>query len=117
MDERLKFVARLLAHLREVLEAWSTYRSVPNMAKGLAETAAETRREAIDRAGVGKQLAAMTAFRYLAEDDLTERPITMRGEKVERIAYYALETKDSRHIYRFRLTQDGRVVNFDSEER
>jgi hypothetical protein len=63
------------------------------------------------------RLAARTGFRYLGEDDLSAQPVDLRGERVERIAYYALDTKDERHAYRFRLTGDGRVVDFDSEER
>jgi hypothetical protein len=59
----------------------------------------------------------MTAFRYLGEDDLSARPVRLRGESVARVVYYALDTKDSRHAFRFHLTSDGRVVHFDSEER
>lgn len=59
----------------------------------------------------------MTALRYPGEDDLSSRPIVRRGERVERIVYLALDTKDVRHAYRFHLTGDGRVVDFDSEER
>lgn len=103
--------------LREVLEAWADYRAIPAMTRGLAETASGSGREAWDRAETGRHLAAMTGFRYLDEDDFSNRPITMRGEKVERIVYYALDAEDTRHAYRFRLTGDGRVVAFDSEER
>lgn len=105
------------ARLRGVLAAWADYRRPPDMAKGLAETASGSAREAYGRREVGRQLVAMTGFRYLGEDDLSGRPVTMRGESVERIAYYALDTKHSRYAYRFRLTRDGHVVSFDSEER
>jgi hypothetical protein len=87
------------------------------MAEGLAETASGSAREAYIRGETGRRLSAMTGFRYLGEDDLSDRPVDLRGERVEQIAYYALETKDKRHAYRFRLTRDGRVVDFDSEER
>lgn len=100
-----------------VLEAWADYRAVPAMARGLAQTASGSGREAYDRARTGRRLAAMTGFRYLGEDDLSERPIDRRGERAERIAYYALDTEDERHVYRFRLTGEGRVVDFDGEER
>jgi CubicO group peptidase (beta-lactamase class C family) len=105
------------ARLRGVLEAWADGRVVPAMAKGLAESASGSAREAYDRAGVGRRLAGMTAFRYLGEDDLSARPFGQRGESVARVVYYALETKDARRAYRFQLTKDGRVVDFDSEER
>jgi CubicO group peptidase (beta-lactamase class C family) len=100
-----------------VLEAWADYRAVPGMAQGLAETASGSGREAYGRAEMGRRLAAMTGFRYLGEDDLSARPVAMHGESVERIVYYALDTNDSRYAYRFRLTRDGRVLAFDSEER
>jgi CubicO group peptidase (beta-lactamase class C family) len=100
-----------------VLAAWADYEVVPGMGQGLAETASGSGREAYTRAETGRRLAAMTGFRYLGEDDLSDRPVDLHGERVERIAYYALDTKDERHAYRFRLTGDGRVVDFDSEER
>lgn len=100
-----------------VLRAWADFRTVPDMARGLAETASGSAREGYSRAREGRRLEAMTGFRYLGEDDLAERPLDMHGERVERIAYYALDTQDARHAYRFRLTGDGRVVSFDSEER
>lgn len=105
------------ARLRRVLEAWADYDVVPPMGKGLAETASGSSREAYLRATTGRHLEGMTGFRYLDEDDLSAQPISMRGEPVERIVYYALELEDSRYLYRFRLTGDGRVVDFDSEER
>jgi CubicO group peptidase (beta-lactamase class C family) len=105
------------AQLRGVLEAWADYRVVPGMAKGLAETASGSGREAYGRAQTERRLAGMTGFRYLGEDDLSARPVAMHGESVERIVHCALDMQHSRHVYRFRLTRDGRVVAFDSEER
>jgi CubicO group peptidase (beta-lactamase class C family) len=103
--------------LRDVLEAWADYRVVPAMAQGLAQTASGSGREAYGRAETARRLAVMTGFRFLGEDDLSARRLAMYGERIERILYYALDTKDSRHAYRFRVTGDGRVVAFDSEER
>jgi hypothetical protein len=105
------------ARLRGVLEAWSDSRAIPAMAKALAETASGSGREAYQRAGLGKRLAAQTAFRYLSEDDLEARPLSQRGESVTRVVYYALDTKDARFRYRFQLTKDGRVADFDAEQR
>jgi CubicO group peptidase (beta-lactamase class C family) len=105
------------ARLRDVLEAWADYRVVPAMAQGLAQTASGSGREAYGRAETARRLAVMTGFRFLGEDDLSARRLAMYGERIERILYYALDTKDSRHAYRFRVTGDGRVVAFDSEER
>lgn len=105
------------ARLRGVLEAWADSRVVPAMAKGLAETASGSGREAHQRRSTGRRLAALTAFRFLGEDDLALRPFAQRGESVTRVVHYALETKDERFAYRFQLTKDGRVADFDSEVR
>jgi hypothetical protein len=103
--------------LRETLGAWAAFQRTPAMATGLAETASGSRREAGRRRSTGQRLAEMTAFRYLGEDDRSARPVRLRGESVVRVVYYALDTKDARHAFRFQLTSDGRVVDFDSEER
>ncbi|HJS59731.1 MAG TPA: serine hydrolase domain-containing protein [Vicinamibacteria bacterium] len=105
------------AKLRSVLAAWADSRQSPEMAKGLAGTQSGSAREAGDRARTGERLKALTAFRYLGADDLSQKPLTWRGESVTRIVYYALDTKEARHVYRFYLTQDGRVADFGSEER
>lgn len=105
------------ARLRGVLEAWADSRTTPAMAKGLAETASGSAREAYQRVSTGKRLAALTAFRYVGEDDLQARPFAQRGESVVRNVYCALETKDARHLYGFQLAKDGRVVDWTSEER
>lgn len=104
------------AKLRGVLEAWADSRTVPAMAKGLAETASGSSREAYQRRATGHRLAALAAFRFLGEDDLNAKPLSWRGESVTRIAHYALDTKDARHAYRFYLTKDGRVADFGAEE-
>ncbi len=101
--------------LRGVLEAWADGRVVKAMAKGLAETSSGSSREAYDRLRTGRRTAALTALRFLGEDDLSARPLPRRGESVTRIAHYALDTKDARHAYRFYLTEDGRVADFGAE--
>lgn len=105
------------SRLRETLGAWASFQRTPAMAAGLAATASGSRREAGRRRSTGRHLAEMTAFRYLGEDDLSARPVRVRGESVVRVVYYALDTKETRHACRFQLTGDGRVVDFDSEER
>jgi CubicO group peptidase (beta-lactamase class C family) len=105
----------LTATLRGVLEAWADSRVVPAMAKGLAETASGSAREAHDRLRTGRRTTTLTAFRFLDEDDLTARPLPRRGETVTRIVYYALDTKDESFAYRFYLTEDGRVADFGVE--
>jgi CubicO group peptidase (beta-lactamase class C family) len=103
--------------LQGVLAAWADYRVVPAMARGLAETASGSGREAAARARTGWRLARMKGFRYLGEDDLSDRPLDFMGERIARIAYYAMDMENARHSYRFLLTADGRVVSFDSETR
>jgi CubicO group peptidase (beta-lactamase class C family) len=105
------------AELRGLLEAWADSRIVPAMAKGLAQTASGSSREAHQRLETGRRTAALTVFRFLGEDDLEARPLRRRGESVTRIVHYALDTKDSRTAYRFYLTPDGRVADFSAEER
>ena len=105
------------ARLRGVLEAWADSRTVPAMAKGLTEEASGSSREAFQRRALGRRLAALSAFRFLGEDDLNAKPLGWRGESVTRIAHYALDSTDARHAYRFYLTKDGRVAGFAAEER
>jgi hypothetical protein len=105
------------AMLRGLLEAWAGSRIVPAMAKGLAETASGSSREAHDRLTTGRRATALTAFRFIGEDDLDAKPLSWRGERVTRIAHYALDTKETRYAYRFYLTNDGRVADFGAEQR
>jgi hypothetical protein len=105
------------AVLRGLLEAWADGRVVPAMGQGLAETASGSVREAHDRLRTRRRVAALTAFRYLGEDDVSASPLSWRGESVSRIAHYALDTEDARYAYRFYLTEDGHVADFDAEER
>lgn len=105
------------ARLRAVLEAWADSRVVPAMGKGLAETASGSKREAELRVETGLRLAGLAALRFIGEDDLSARPFERRGELVARIVHYALDTRAARFVYRFHLAHDGRVADFDSEER
>jgi CubicO group peptidase (beta-lactamase class C family) len=108
--------AALTKRLRGVLEAYAAYRTTPDMAKGLAETNAGSAREAYGRKGTGKQLAAAESFTYVGEDDLSQRDVTMYGEKVARSVYYAMRSKDSTSLYKFRLNSRGQVLDFDYSE-
>ena len=59
----------------------------------------------------------MKSFTWLGDDDLGLRSMDRRGETVARIAHYALTTEDDRRVFRFYLTGDGRVADFESERR
>lgn len=102
--------------LREVLAAYADWRVTPDMAKGLAETAAGSAREAYGRGSLGKKLAAAEGFRYLGEDDFSRRSIEMYGEKVARAVYCLLTMKESKAVYTFRLNDRGQVLDFESME-
>ncbi len=102
--------------LRAVLDAWAAYRVTPDMAKGLAETAAGSGREAYGRQSLDEELAGAQGFAYVAEDDLSQRDITMYGEKVARSVYYSMRSKDSKALYRFRLNGQGQVLDFEGME-
>ena len=105
------------ARLEELLKAWAEWRTTPGMGRGLAATASGSVREASDRRGTGQQLEKKKSFSWLADDDLGSRPMQRRGETVTRIAHYALVTEDARRVYRFYLTADGKVADFDWERR
>jgi CubicO group peptidase (beta-lactamase class C family) len=106
----------LTKRLREVLAAWADYRVTPDMARGLAATAAGSGREAYARQGTGEKLSAAEEFAYVGEDDLSRRDVEMYGEKVARSVYCALRTKESRFLYKFRLNGSGQVLDFESTE-
>jgi len=98
--------------LRGVLEAWAAWHKSDDMGRGLAATASGSAREAYGRTTTGRRLAAAKSFVWLADDDVSRRRMERRGEKIARIAYYALETADARFRYRFYLTTDDRVADF-----
>ena len=105
------------ARLEGVLKAWSEWRTTPDMGRGLAATASGSVRESYGRWRTGDQLAKMKSFSWLADDDLSSRPMELRGETVTRIVHYVLATLDARRVYRFYLTADGKVADFGSERR
>jgi CubicO group peptidase (beta-lactamase class C family) len=109
--------AKRAERLRGVLEAWADYRTVPDMGRALAATATGSVREAYGRSQTAKHLATMKSFQFIAEDDLSARPVEMFGDRAEKVVYYGLTTDESRHVYRFRLNHDGRVIDFDRQER
>ena len=105
------------ARLEAVLEAWSEWRTTPVMGRGLAATASGSVRESVGRWRIGKSLEEKKSFAWLGDDDLGSGSMERRGETVTRIAHYVLTTEQSRRVYRFFLTADGRVADFDSERR
>jgi CubicO group peptidase (beta-lactamase class C family) len=103
--------------LREVLQAYADYRTVPAMGKALAETATGGAREGYGRAGIGEKLAKAESFRYIGEDDLSQRPVDMYGDQLTRSVYYALQTPEERSIFKFRLNASGQALDIDYDER
>lgn len=103
--------------LHDVLQAYADYRTVPAMGKALAETAAGSAREGYGRAQLGETLAKAESFRYIGEDDLTQRPVDMYGDRQTRSVYYRLKTKDERSVFKFRLNEAGQALDFEQDER
>jgi CubicO group peptidase (beta-lactamase class C family) len=105
------------ARLEGLLEAWAEWRTTPDMGRGLAATASGSVRESYNRRRTGRLLGKKKSFSWLEDDDLGSRSMEWLGETVTRIAHYALATEDARLVYRFYLTADGKVADFDSERR
>jgi CubicO group peptidase (beta-lactamase class C family) len=105
------------ARLEDLLKAWAEWRTIPEMGRGLAATAAGSAREAFDRSRTGQLLEKKKSFSWLEDDDLGSSAMERRGETVTRIAHYALVTEDARRVYRFYLTDHGKVADFDWERR
>jgi len=105
------------ARLEDLLKAWAEWRTIPEMGRGLAATASGSVRESLDRSRTRQLLEKKKSFSWLEDDDLKSRPLDRRGETVTRIAHYALVTEDARRVYRFYLTADGAVADFDWEQR
>ncbi len=105
------------AKLRGVLEAYGSYRTVPAMGKAMAETAAGSSREAFGRRSTGELVKEAESFTYIGEDDLSQKPVEMYGDKVTRSVYYAVRSKDERSVVKFRLNDQGQVLDFDYDER
>jgi hypothetical protein len=105
---------RRAATLRGVLEAWATWRTNDAMADGLAGTKTGSARETGSRNTVANHLRHSTDFTWLADDDVGDRAMQRRGGDVAHIAYYTLEAEGESHRYRFYLTADGRVLDFEA---
>ena len=105
------------ARLENLLKAWAESRTTPEMGRGLAATASGSAREAFGRRRTGQLLEKKKSFSWLEDDDLGSSSLEWFGETVTRIAHYALVTEDARRVYRFYLTADGKVADFDWERR
>lgn len=105
------------ARLEDLLKAWAEWRTTPEMGRGIAATATGSVRESFDRSRTGRFLDEKKSFSWLEDDDLGSRSLERRGEAVTRIAHYVLVTEDARRVYRFYLTADGKVADFDWEQR
>jgi len=105
------------ARLEGVMEAWAEWRTTPDMGRGLAATASGSVRESFSRRGTGRLLETKKGFPWLDDDDLGSSSMERRGETVTTIAHYALVTEDTRRVYRFYLTADRTVADFDWERR
>jgi CubicO group peptidase (beta-lactamase class C family) len=105
------------ARLEGLLEAWAEWRTTPDMGRGLAATASGSVRESFNRRRTGRLLEKKKSFSWLEDDGLGSSSMEWRGETVTRIAHYVLATDDARRVFRFYLTADGKVADFDWERR
>jgi hypothetical protein len=103
------------AALREVLVAWGKGVASPRMAKGLRGTHAGTAREKSSRERTAKLLGEAKDFAFLAVDDVQSRGLERRGERVARVAHYALRGGEKDHRLRFFLNEAGEVADFAAE--
>jgi hypothetical protein len=85
------------------------------MAPGLRAADANTEREEGSRKGTGERLKKAGALGYLADDDLSGKPLERRGEAVARILHYGLVTPETAYAYRFYLNARGEVADFSWE--
>lgn len=100
------------ARLRELLAAWASFRTTPEMSKRLAATASGSAREAGDRRRTGARLAKGGAFRCVGEDALTTATTAMLADGASRAVDCVLAAGDERFAYRFLLAADGAVLGF-----
>ena len=103
------------ARMRELLESWASWQKHDSMCAALAATAAGSPREAFGRTALGRRLEATVGFESLGSDvldGLDEDSLHLHGETIRRIDYFALETDESRHRYRFLISDRGCVAGF-----
>jgi hypothetical protein len=85
------------------------------MAKGLRGTHAGTPREKSSRERTAKQLGEAKEFAFLAADEVKERGLERRGERVATVAHYALRGGEMDYRVRFLLNEAGLVADFAME--
>ena len=102
----------LATTLRDVLEAWGEYRTVPGMAPSLAATATGSAQEAHDRQDVAKHLRSAGSLRVLGSDRLSKPAMNLLADGSVSAVDATLEGDKSPVYVRFRLDAKGRVVSF-----
>jgi hypothetical protein len=99
--------------LRDTLEAWGDYRTVPSMAPSLAATATGSAQEAHERQDVAKQLRSARSLRVLGSDRLSKPAVELLADGSVSAVDAVLETDNKSPVpVRFRLDAKGRVVSF-----
>jgi len=104
--------AALATTLRDVLEAWGDYRTVPGMAPSLAATATGSAQEAHDRQDLATRLRSTRSVKVLGSDRLSKRTVDLLADGSMSAVDVLLETGSSAVTARFRLDAKGRVVSF-----
>lgn len=102
----------LATTLRNVLEAWGDYRTVPGMAPSLAATATGSAQEAHARQDLAKQLHSTRFLKVLGSDRLSKPAMDLLADGSVSAVDVVLENDNVTVPVRFRLDAKGRVVSF-----
>jgi len=104
--------AALAASLRDVLEAFGSYRTVPTMSPSLASRATGSVIEAHQRELVANQIRAARSLRVIGSDRLSRPAMDLVADGTVTAVDTVLETNGAPVMIRFRLDVKGRVVSF-----
>jgi CubicO group peptidase (beta-lactamase class C family) len=98
--------------LLAVLQAWSSYRTVPAMSPSLARIDTGSAIEAHNRQDIANQLRGVGSIRVIGSDRLSRPAIDLLADGTVSAVDALLETPDAPVPVRFRLDRNGRVVSF-----
>jgi CubicO group peptidase (beta-lactamase class C family) len=106
----------LAGSLRDVLDAWGSYRTIPGMSPSLAATATGSAIEAHERQDVAGQLRAARSLRIIGSDRLSKPAADLLADGTVTAVDAVLDTGKTPVRVRFRLDARGRVVSFATSD-
>jgi CubicO group peptidase (beta-lactamase class C family) len=98
--------------LRDVLSAWASYGSSERMAPEMVAIASGSVREASDRLRVSRHLSAAKSVTIIGSDSLSEAAMDLLDDRSVRAVDALLDTGGEQYMYRFRIDDQDRVVDF-----